>query len=224
MKNRKTTIVTVVAFTLVAVFALAGVSSAQTTLNGRHQIGLNAGGWNQTTDARVEIQAGFVTTTVENSGAYGGIFYGHWLAENQVVFVSLGSMIADVQVVSGMFEVATERAMVTPILLGMKFYPLKSSLTSSVRPHIGAAVGPFIGNQNVEVVGVVITSLERTELAIGGQLSAGIDFALSRRFMLGATAGVNIHSDFKEPIGGSTNYSGPSFTIDFSVLFGKGKK
>ncbi len=132
-------------------------------------------------------------------------------------------MAADVETEVALANVTTETAVVAPILLGMKFYPLKSSLNGPTRPFVGAAVGPFVGSQSRTTSGLFVANVERTEMSIGGQLLGGVDFVLSRKFMLGATVGYNIHKDFKEPICGSVNYGGPVLSIDFSFLFGKGK-
>jgi hypothetical protein len=102
---------------------LIGTAGAQ-SLEKRHQIGLRIGIWNQTTDTRTETGLGSVTTSVGANGGMGSVFYGHWLQENLALDISVGR-----------------------ILLGVKYYFLKSTYNSSVRPFAHASLGFFNGSQ-----------------------------------------------------------------------------
>jgi len=204
------------------IFTTTQVSSTNAqSLAKRHQVGLKLGIWNQVTDVRTEIQRGFATTSVKSSGGMGGLFYGHWFSENQALIVSVGSMVANIETVVNMAGTTSETAVVAPVLIGMKYYFLQSSLDSPVRPQATASVGTFIGSQTRQQVGSTIVSDTRAEMVFGGQLGLGADFLLSRRFMLGTAIAYNVMQDFEEPIGGSRNYGGPEFSLSFSYLFGK---
>jgi len=88
---------------------------------------------------------------------------------------------------------------------------------------VKVAVGPFVGQQEKTEEGVFGVIVESRSLTVfGGQVGAGVDFILSRHFMLGVGLGYNLMADFDEPIGGSKNYSGPEFSVGLSFLFGKG--
>ena len=204
------------------ILSLALVSSAG-PLEKRHGIGIRLGMWNQVTDTRTEIGIGSVTTSVKASGFFGGMFYDHWLQENLALNIAVGGMLADFETKTDITGVSTETAFVAPILFGVKYYFPGSTLNSSARPFAKVAVGPFVGQQEKTeeaVSGVIVESRSRT--AFGGQVGAGIDFILSRYFMLGVALGYNLMADFDEPIGGSRNYSGPEFSVGLSFLFGKG--
>ena len=211
-----------IAATSVLVMAGAIVLQAQ-SLEKRHQIELRLGMWNQTTGVRTEISPGSVSTTVGNNGFTGTVSYGHWLQENLAFTIGVGSMVANVESTVGVSGVTSENAVVARILIGAKYYFLKSSYSSSTKPFVKAGVGPFIGGQTKSEVGVVVSTESRSEMAFGGQLGAGIDFLLSRHFLLSAAVDYNLMTDFDEPIGGSSNYSGPEFGVGFSYLFGSGK-
>lgn len=204
------------------VLALTLVSSAG-PLEKRHGIGIRLGMWNQVTANRTEIGVGSVTTSVEASGFLGGMFYDHWLQENLALNIAIGGMVADIETKSDFLSTTTEVAVVAPILFGVKYYFPESALKSSVRPLLKVAVGSFIGQQEKteeDFFGVIVES--RTQTAFGGQVGAGVDFILSRYFMLGLGLGYNLMADFDEPIGGSKNYSGPEFNVGLSFLFGRG--
>lgn len=62
----------------------------------------------------------------------------------------------------------------------------------------------------------------RTQATIGGQLGAGVDIHLSRRWSFGLSAVFNWMADFAEPIGKRDNYSGLDLRLSVGWLFGKG--
>jgi hypothetical protein len=185
-----------------------------------HGIGFQVGMWNQVTGTRTEVGIGSTVTSVEASGFLGGIFYENRFQDNLAWNISIGGMLADIEVNTDFTGTSTEAAVVAPILFGIKYYFAQSTFNTSVRPYAKAAVGPFIGSQEKSeenITGVVIES--RTEATFGGQLGGGVDFLMSRHFMTGFSLGYNLISDFDQPIGGSRNYSGPVFNFGLSVLF-----
>ena len=153
----------------------------------------------------------------------GGIAYGHWLEEHLALTVSIRAMALDISTNTGAFGVITETSTITSMLVGVKYYLVKSTLASSVRPNLKGSVGPFIGSQSTTRAGTTTVTESRTENVFGGQLGAGVDFVTGRHFMMGFGLGYNQMADFGNPIGGSENYSGPELSFEFSWLFGKGK-
>ncbi len=210
--------------TLTCVVLALAVSADAISLEKRHQLALRLGMWNQITDTRTEIGVSGVTTSVESSGLLGGIAYGNWLEENLALTFSVGGMALDISTNTGISGVITETSAITSMLMGVKYYFAKSTLQSSVRPHLRSSAGPFIGSQSSNEVGTTIVNESRTEFAFGGQLGAGVDFVTGRHFMMGFGLAYNLMTDFSEPIGGSKNYGGPEFSFEFSWLFGKGKE
>jgi hypothetical protein len=208
--------------TLTGVVLALAISADAVSLEKRHQLVLRLGMWNQVTDTRVEVGVGGVQTSVGSNGMLGGIAYGHWLEENLALTLSVGGMALDVSTDAGVLGVTTETSTIASVHMGVKYYLVKSTLNSSTRPYLKGSVGPFIGTQSSNEVGITVVSESRTESAIGGQFGAGMDFVVGRHFMMGLGLAYNLMSDFKEPIGGSKNYSGPELSFEFSWLFGKG--
>lgn len=210
---------------IVLVFIFVVVSSASLTaqaLERRHQAGIRAGWWNQVTDSRTELNEDGVSVAVGQDGAWGGVFYEHWLQENLALDFSIGGMVPDISVSAGIPGVTSETATVGHVLVGVKYYFPQSTYARSVRPFARASVGPVIGDQNTVEVGFTVSMEDRSEVALGGVLAGGVDFVLGEHFMLSAETGYNLMTDFGEPIGGSKNYSGPQFSIGFGYLFGGG--
>jgi len=188
----------------------------------RHQIGLRLGMWSQTTDIRTEVGIGTVSTSVGGDGFMGGLAYTNWLQESLALEIRIGAMAAEVKTVENWLTVSTKTTAVGELLFGVKYYFPRSTYGNSVRPFVGASAATFIGKQEETTVGLYVVTESRTESAFGGQFAAGIDFVLSRHFMMGASVGYNLMSDFDEPIGGSKNYGGPEFTMGIGYLFGRG--
>jgi outer membrane protein W len=208
---------------LCLIIPIVSVSTDAQSLERRHQIGLRAGIRNQVTNVRTEIGVGGVSTSVENSGSAGALTYAHWLQQNLALDIAFGGMAVDVETRAGAGGVSTSTAVVGHILLGFRYHFLKSTYNSTVRPFVGAGVGPFVGSQSQTDVGSVITVESRSEMALGGELTTGVDFLLSRLFIASVTVGYVLVTDFNEPIGGSKNYSGPEFMMGIGLLLGKGR-
>jgi hypothetical protein len=194
------------------------------SLDKRHQIELRMGFWNQVATARTEVHGADVTTSVESNGTVGSLSYGHWLQEGLALNLGVAGLAADIEHRSSSSGTSTETGVVSYIFIGLKHYFPKSTHSSSVRPFAGISLGPYIGSQTETEVGTVVTVESRTEGAIGGHLSGGVDFLLGRYFMTGLAIGYNLMADFGNPIGGSKNFSGPTFSIALSLLLGGGAK
>jgi outer membrane protein W len=212
----------------ISILITAGILLSSTSvasagsLERRNQLELRFSAWTQATVSRTEISPGSVSTSVDASGLGGSLAYGHWLSEGWAFNISVGAMAAGVEVESGTGGVQTDTAVITQIFIGAKYYFPPSTYGSSVRPFLSASVGPSIGSQTRTETGSVVTVESRVETSFGGQLGAGIDFPVGRHFMIGASLGYNLMTDFDRRIGGSRNYSGPTFGIGLSYLFGKG--
>ena len=205
---------------LAIIFIFAASICAQPALEKRHQVGLRVGMWNLSTGIRTEISAGSVETSVGTNGGMGGVFYGYYMQENLALNVGFNSFMGDVETRVGTGTVTSETATITAVLLGLKYYPIKSTLEGTVRPYVGVSAGPYIGSQSKTEVSSEIVVESRTETAFGGKIDAGVDFILGRHFMLGVGIGYNLMSEFDQPIGGSQDYSGGEFALGISYIFG----
>ena len=61
----------------------------------------------------------------------------------------------------------------------------------------------------------------RAQATIGMYVGGGIDFAIGRYLMLGASAGYHLIANFADPIRDRRNFSGPELSISLSLLWGK---
>ncbi len=216
--------ITVFLSVLISIFMVAASGSAG-GLEKRHQIELRLGLWNQTTESRTDVRTEPIGTTsisVNSSGFLGGLSYGHWLQENIALQLRAGVLTAEVETETGVYPEITQTATVTQFLLGLKFYLPQANPYSSIRPYAGIFLGSFVGHQARIEEGGATTVNSRLEAAPGGQIAAGADFILGRRIMTSIAAGYNLMADFRQPVGGSDNYSGTEFSFGLSFLFGRG--
>ena len=81
-----------------------------------------------------------------------------------------------------------------------------------------------MGTTSRETVGTQVVVETGVETAFGGRLGGGTDVLLGRHFMVNASAGYNLVSDFSEPVGGRDNYSGFEMRVGVSWSFGWGRR
>jgi len=203
---------------LAIVLLVPALCAADTSLRGRHQLALELGMWNKTSNDYTHVRLTEVHTSVGSNGAMGGISYGHWIQENLAVTLGVRGRLLELSTNVSPLKVVTDEASLSSLGLGMKYYFIPSTLTSNVRPYFKATAGPMIGRQYSTKVGFTVYTEERTEFAFGGQLATGLDIVTGRHFMLGVGFGYNLMSDFDQSIGGIKNFSGPEFALEFSWL------
>lgn len=211
--------------TLTALALMAAVVSAAASaqsLEKRHQIELRMGGWSQVTDVRTETGPQGVETSVGSTGFIGGFSYGHWIQEDLAFRINTGLMALRIDVQSSASGVSTNFAAVMPLLFGMRYYFPKSTQGEQFRPFAGASVGTFVGGQEIVRTGMTVVTDQRTEVAFGTEVEAGVSILLSSRVLATIAAAYDLMTDFERPIGGSSNYSGPQMTFGLSLLLGTG--
>ncbi len=69
--------------------------------------------------------------------------------------------------------------------------------------------------------GTGIVQEARIQATIGTYVGGGVDFAISRYLMLGASAGYHLIANFAEPIRSRKNFSGLELSFSLSFLWGK---
>jgi opacity protein-like surface antigen len=211
----KSAIITACLLLLAASIATAG------SLEKRHQLELKLGMWTMN-QSQTEINTSSVSTSFENEGLLAGFSYGHWLEEHVEFTIGFEVMSVTYHSETIVGAVSERTSVVAPILMGVKLYVPQFGSDGSVRPHARLSIGPFVGSQSNTEIDSSVTVESRSEVALGGQVGAGVEFILSRHILTGATFAYSLVGDFDEPIGGSENYSGPSFGFTVSFVFGKG--
>lgn len=204
-------------------FLVLSVYSYADSLERRSCIALKFAFWHQTSADQIITTTG-VRTTAKSGGFVGALTYSYWLQEKLAFDLSIGILGAEATSSVSNFGVSQRTNAVVPILLGLRYYFPKSTLDSSVRPFVAAAVGPYIGYEAKNEVGgdILVSQGTHSETSIGFRIGGGINFVLSRAFMLTTSFGYHVMTDFANPIGGRRNYSGPDFSLGIGFVFGKG--
>jgi hypothetical protein len=181
----------------------------------RWTISRQDGGW-----ASVENPGGIVETSVQGFG--GGLDYYRWFREDLALVLSGMGRAVDVATYVGIPGTRTEATTISAFLVGMRWYPTGNP-RASVRPHLTAQVGPYIGTGNVTSTTVGGTLVESRVLTVpGAYLSAGADFRIGNNFVLGAVVGAELPADFSEELAGTKNYRAVQVGFSFGWTWGKG--
>jgi hypothetical protein len=167
-----------------------------------------------------------------------GVVFSHWLSDKWSL---------DFTVWTGPMHLVKEprgtadNAYVTAFLLGgRRYFPNFGGLPPTIKPFLTAGVGPYFRHalaRNGDAVEDVVAGpplgggLEFREtvegVTAGGTVGGGFDFQLARWCMVGTKLAYNFTADFTDDFTGTfgsiTSYNGWELSIDFSVLFGKGK-
>ena len=204
----------------------------------RSRVELRGGYWNPGGESTT-ITGGLARQSVEN--LMGSLAYTYQLNENLALMVRWAGLIAEVENNVGALGTSQSVVIITPLLFGVRYYwPLAPS---PFRPYVVASAGPYF-SQDVwqndqgswqyerdeedeedeeddrEYRGQLVQEV-RGHATIGTYVGGGVDFAIGRYLMLGASAGYHLVADFAEPIRDRKNFSGPELSISLSLLWGK---
>ncbi len=211
----------------------------------RSRIELRGGYWHPGGESTT-ITGGLARQSVEN--VMGSLAYTYQLNENLALTVRWAGLIAEAKNNAGVLGTSQSVVIVMPLLFGARYYwPLAPS---PFRPYVVASAGPYFLQdvwQNDQVIwqddreddeeegreedeeddeddreyrGQLVQEVSG-HATIGTYVGGGVDFAIGRYLMLGASAGYHLIADFAEPIRGRKNFSGPELSISLSLLWGK---
>ncbi len=192
------------------------------SLKGKHGLQVNLGVLGQASTTNQVTFSGIITESSATDFS-GSVSYTYWFERDWAVHASVGFLDADVKTSVGGGRTLTESAAVVPILLGLRYYPSAVAPSSGMRPYLAGAVGPYVGWQSRDRVGLGITTEYRSETAVGAYAGAGIDWFVSHLFKIGLNGGYHFVTDFDRPIGAEENYSGAEFSLTVGFIFGKSK-
>jgi hypothetical protein len=100
-------------------------------------------------------------------------------------------------------------ASVIAVPLGVRWNLAGVLWRQSLKPFIGASVGPVIGGSTGATVTTTrVDSGASTHTTIGGVVGGGVDVHLGRSWSLGVDGGYQWMSKFPEPVGGRREYRG----------------
>ena len=215
----------------------------------RSRVELRGGYWNPGGESntgglvRQSIGSGWLRQRVENM--MGSIAYTYQLKTDLALIVRWAGLIAEVEQNVGVLDTSQSVVIITPLLFGVRYYwPLTPS---PFRPYVVASAGPYFLQdvwQNDQVIwqdereddeedereddeeddreytGQLVQGV-KAQASLGTYIGGGVDFAIGRYLMLGASAGYHVIANFAEPIRGRKNFSGPELSISLSLLWGK---
>ena len=213
----------------------------------RSRVELRGGYWNpigrSTTSTnglvRQSVGSGLVQQNVEN--LMGSVAYIYQLKENLALMVRWAGLIAEIEQNVGVIGTSQSVVIVMPLLFGARY--CWSLAPSPFRPYLVASAGSYFlqdvwqDDQGIwqdereddeeddeeddrEYTGQLVQEV-RGHATIGTYVGGGVDFAIGRYLMLGASAGYHLIANFAEPIRGRKNFSGPELSISLSLLWGK---
>lgn len=188
-------------------------------LQGKHRIEISLGLLTELTTT-VEVVAGDVTTSSDSDGLVGSLAYTHYFHDDVALGVHLGVLDAQATttVQGGQSHVVS--AAVVPMLFGVKVQPSSLTLGNAIRPYASVALGPYVGSVSDVRSGTETLVEAFTETALGARFGIGLDFFMGRYFTWGVGGGYHVVSEFDRPVGSTTDYSGPEFSLAVGIALG----
>jgi hypothetical protein len=166
-----------------------------------------------------DINIGGVSSKYESKGLLGAISYSRWVQNDLALTVYGGILNANAQTRINLGTVNTESAAVILLLFGIKYEPIDMNPSNKIRPYITVLAGPLFGYASNVLINNNVGVQSLSESAFVGFFGAGIDFTLSKLFIVGIRGGYYLTTDFKNRIGFEKNYSSPEFSASFGILF-----
>jgi uncharacterized caspase-like protein len=190
-------------------------------LVGRHRIELTIG-WHSAGLEDSDGQTGTVSASTSTANLLLGLGYSRWIREDLSVGLAVQFRQGEVEMDLGT-PLSTQTQQLVSFSVDARKYLPRSALRKPYRPFILVGLGSLVGGKSTTETGINGVHVVNTTLgAFGAELGGGVDFMLGRRFMLGTKLSYNLLTDFPEPLAGKTNYSGASFGVSMSWLFGRG--
>lgn len=182
----------------------------------RSRVEMRVGYWNPSGSSEATADR-LVRQRVEN--LMWSIAYVHQYKENLAMTVRFAGLVVEAGQSWGFSGISQGAIVVMPLLFGVRYeYPL----SSPIRPYLAASAGPYFLNDSGQRVGVSgIAQGVGVQAALGTHLGGGVDFAIGKRFVIGASAGYHLIANFSEAIGGRKNFSGPEVSAGLSFLWGR---
>jgi hypothetical protein len=106
---------------------------------------------------------------------------------------------------------------VTPILFGLSVSPRSLALSTSIRPYLSAAAGPYIHSVSDEFGASTSASVETV---LGARLAAGANWFVSRHFVIGLEGNYHAVGKFDRPDAATENPSGFGMSMSFGFAWG----
>ena len=195
----------------VAVPVVARAQSAPDTLSllGRSAISFGFG----LTGARTAT-AGVGEASTHTTGQVGGIAFTHWVRPTVAVEISarLSTRTLSTSGAHAFMRTSSRR-----FCLGLSVSPRALALSTSIRPYLSAAAGPYIHSVSDEFGASTSASVETVP---GARLAAGTNWFVSRHFLVGLEANYHAVGKFDQPDALTENASGFGMSLSFGFAWG----
>lgn len=190
-------------------------------LNGRYRLELRFGGWTRGPVEQTGATGGGVGTRVGSWGPMVRVGFSRWFSEDLSLGLDFSAVGEEVKSHVG-GDVSNQVLTLSSLFVEARKYVPGATLSSALRPRITAGIGILMASLDGTTVNPSPATVATTMAAMGTRLGGGLDIQISRPFMIGADAALNLFTDFSEPFGGRKNYSGFEGTVGISWLLGKG--
>ena len=160
----------------------------------------------------VQVKTGPVSVDVGTGGISGKIIYNYYPNYDYSFFFGIGGMTSKVSV----DNISESASTIGSIVVGMKYFPIKSLQDETFRPYLAGGMQMLIGTESsVEILNVE----SHTESAMGIYGAIGSEFLISSRIKFLTEMGYNLVTDFTVEIGNKKNYSGFEFAFGLGFMF-----
>jgi hypothetical protein len=204
------------------IISFGGSFSWADDLSSVHMFGIRMGFWSALDAKNIQSPPPLEILT-KVTAPYGEFFISNGLKKGFAFEFSVGSYYRGETRYSDTLGYYWKRVSIYPISALAKYYPLSSpSNNLLLQPYLDAGISVVSGIENLrlgEYAGpwTLVGDYTNTYLTLGGFAGVGMDFVLSRLFVLGL--------DFKyrwvkfgEQVGGLKDYSGPEATLGLSYI------
>lgn len=204
-----------------------GSLSWATDLSSVHIFGIRIGFWSAL-DAKNIHSSPYYEVLTKVTAPYGEFFVSNGLKKGFAFEFSVGSYYRGETRYNDSLGYYWKRVTLYPISAAAKYYPLSStshptdSADNPWQPYLNAGISFVSGVENLrlgEYAGpfTLVGDYTDTYLTLGWFAGAGMDFVLSRLFVLGLDFKYR-WVNFGKQVGGLKNYSGPEATLGLSYI------
>lgn len=200
-------------------------------LSSVHMFGLRMGFWSALDAKNTQAPSPYEVLT-KVTAPYGEFFFSNGLKKGFVFEFSVGSYYRGETRYNDTLGYYWKRVTIYPISAATKYYPLSSrsnpmdASQNLWQPYLDAGISFISGVENLrlgEYAGplTLVGDYTNTYLTLGWFAGVGMDFVLSRLFVLGLDFKYR-WVNFGKRVGGFKDYSGPEATLGLSYIL-KGK-
>lgn len=208
MRIRRSAGTAALVFLSLSTGAHAQAASDTLSLSGRTSIafGIGLSGERSSNVAAADVRT-------HTTGQLASIALNHWVRPSLSVELSTAILSADQSAAPGRVH---DNAII-PVLFGVTMSPQAFALSSSVRPFISLAAGPYV-HMVQDVNGARVTTL--TETTTGARAGVGANWFLTRHFLLNVEGDYHAVGKFDYPDALTSKPSGFGVSVGLGVTWG----